>query len=76
MKELATLFAANHGGHIPASQTQAIDVALANAILLDIPEEQTQNVIDYITQELLYNLAPEPIKGKLECLLEELKSRA
>ncbi len=75
MKELASLFETNQGGEISAGQTLTIDEALARTNLSDIPYSQTQNVMDYINTELLYNKVPKPIKEKLEKLLENLQSR-
>lgn len=75
MKELASLFETNQGGEISAGQTLTIDEALAQANPSDIPDNQTQNVMDYINAELLHNKVSESIKEKLEKLFENLQSR-
>lgn len=75
MKELASLFEINQGGEISAGQTLTIDSVLTRTNLSDIPDSQTQNVMDYINSELLYNKVPESIKEKLEKLLHHLQLR-
>lgn len=77
MTNLRTLFAVKHGGSLTAEQTNSIDSALALASSADIPDEQVENVVDYIESNLLANGAAIPAEqfATLEKLRSELEAR-
>lgn len=78
MNDLSILFSARNGGNISADQTLLIDEALAKVAPADIPEDQVQNVVDYLNAHLLRNheaLPPEQ-RSSLERLLQSLVGHA
>jgi hypothetical protein len=75
MNDLTIIFGLIKGGEITGDQTVDIDVALANAQVSDVPDNQTQSVIDYIDVHLVYNTVRLDIKTKLEQLYVELQNR-
>jgi len=78
MNDLSILLSARNGGNISADQTLLIDEALAKVTPADIPEDQVQNVVDYLSAHLLRNqeaLPPEQ-RSSLERLLQSLVGHA
>lgn len=77
MTGLQVLFALREGGTISAKETEKVDLALSNAKSSDIPNDQVQNVKNYINAELLHNkgsISNSEIAA-LEKLLKDLESR-
>lgn len=77
MTGLQVLFALREGGTISAKETEKVDLALSNAKSSDIPNDQVQNVKNYINAELLHNkgLISNSEIAALEKLLQDLESR-
>ncbi|MGE8452587.1 MAG: hypothetical protein ACN6OP_18595 [Pseudomonadales bacterium] len=77
MSNLSLLFAKKNGGSITAAETKSIDSALAHTSSAEIPDEQVENVVDYLDSNLLCNGASIPADDliALEKLRSELKAR-
>ncbi|QYX63915.1 hypothetical protein K2227_17360 [Shewanella putrefaciens] len=77
MVNLSTLFAVKDGGSLTAEQTKSIDSVLALASSADIPDEQVENVVDYLDCNLFANRAAIPAEQfiALEKLRSELEAR-
>lgn len=77
MRGLTKLFYVKNGGYISAEETALIDSELSAVKSCDIPDEQVQNVCNYITSQLLYNKESIPIEEKnaLEKLFHDLEVR-
>ena len=77
MTGLEILFAARDGRAISAQETTLVDSALLLLDSSEIPDDQVENVRDYINVELLYN--QEKISAEhraaLERLFQDLKDR-
>lgn len=79
MNDLSILLSVRNGGNISADQTLLIDEALAKVTPADIPEDQVQNVVDYLSAHLLRNqeaLPPPEQRSSLERLLQSLVGHA
>ena len=72
MENLSILFAAKNGGPIIAGETRLIDLALARTDPLDIPDDQIENVVEYLKSNLLHN--KEAMPANQVVALEKLKS--
>jgi hypothetical protein len=77
MTNLKTLFALKNGESLTADETKDIDAALVKISSADIPDEQVENVVEYLDSNLLYNRALIPISQltALEKLRTELEAR-
>ncbi|BDB72274.1 hypothetical protein Cthiooxydans_46860 [Comamonas thiooxydans] len=77
MTGLSMLFANRDGGHLSGNDTAIIDLALSKASSPDIPDDQVENVVDYLNVTLLNNqsnLTAEQIEA-METLLLALEAR-
>jgi hypothetical protein len=77
MTGLSILFATKDGGSITADETKIVDTALSQACSSDIPDEQIENVVEYLDSNLLYNCAAMPTHqaAALEQLRSDLEAR-
>lgn len=78
MTGLEILFAARDGRSISARETSLVDSELSTVDSAEIPDDQVENVRDYISSELLHNKhrIPEEQKAALERLFQALEGRA
>jgi hypothetical protein len=77
MINLKALFDARDVGTVSAQDTYAVDIGLSAASSSDIPDDQVQNVCDYINSQLLHNYHGVSVEHRaaLEALLQDLVSR-
>lgn len=77
MTGLEILFAAREGRPIAAQETTLVDLALSTVDSSEIPDDQVENVCDYINIELLYNQETIPTErmAALRQLLQDLEGR-
>jgi hypothetical protein len=72
---LSKLFAVKDGGHLSGEDTARINAVLINVAPSGIPEEQVENVMDYINAELLHNQVSADVQSALERLYDQLQAR-
>ena len=77
MTGLEILFAARDGRAISAQETTLVDSALLLLDSSEIPDDQVENVRDYINAELLYNQQTISAghRAALERLFQDLNGR-
>ena len=77
MTGLEILFAARDGRAISPQETTLVDSALSAVDSSEIPDDQVENVRDYINAELLHNqeAIPAEHRAALEKLLQDLEGR-
>ncbi|QSX77806.1 hypothetical protein [Agrilutibacter solisilvae] len=77
MTGLEILFAARDGRAISAKETTLVDLELSTVDSSEIPDNQVENVRDYISSELLFNqqTIPAEHRAALEKLFQELEGR-
>ncbi len=71
---ISKLYSVKDGGDLSPLDCESINLALSKTSASDIPQEQTENVKDYLVAALNNNSVDNSVVSKLDTLLEILQT--
>lgn len=73
---ISKLYQVNNGGDLSPQDCQKINTELSTMKADDIPNEQRENVVDYLISAFNYNSVQPQLARQLDVLLQELQDNA